>query len=134
MNAKSLFFSMNMQLKIVYGFAIAILLFSCNSKKNNVSARFQLMENTGIRFSNDVQQTKDFNILTFRNFYNGGGVAIGDINNDGLADVFFTANMGNNRLYLNKGNWTFEDVSIKAGFTNKEQWSTGTVMVDINHD
>lgn len=125
---------MNMRHKIIYGCFIALLLHSCGGKKDNAPARFQLMENTGIRFSNDVQQTKDFNILTFRNFYNGGGVAIGDINNDGLADVFFTANMGNNRLYLNKGNWTFEDISTKAGFTNKEQWSTGTVMVDINHD
>ncbi|THU37352.1 CRTAC1 family protein [Niastella caeni] len=92
------------------------------------------MENTGIRFSNDVKQTKDFNILTFRNFYNGGGVAVGDINNDGLADVFFTANAGSNQLYLNKGNWQFEDISAKAGFSLKKQWSTGTVMADINND
>ncbi|WP_240348321.1 VCBS repeat-containing protein [Longitalea arenae] len=123
-----------MPLKIIHGCALAILLFSCGGKKNNEPVLFQLMENTGIRFSNDVQQTKDFNILTFRNFYNGGGVAIGDVNNDGLADVFFTANMGGNRLYLNKGNWQFEDISVKAGFPEKAQWSTGTVMVDINHD
>ncbi|WP_242696459.1 VCBS repeat-containing protein [Longitalea luteola] len=113
---------------------MTILLHACGGRKNSEPALFQLMENTGIGFSNDVQQTKDFNILTFRNFYNGGGVAIGDVNNDGLADVFFTANMGGNRLYLNKGNWQFEDISVKAGFPDKEQWSTGTVMVDINHD
>jgi hypothetical protein len=125
---------MNRFLKIVYGCTIATLLYSCGGKKDTAPALFQLMENTGIRFSNDVHHTKDFNILTFRNFYNGGGVAIGDINNDGLADVFFTANMGSNHLYLNKGNWVFEDISVKAGFVNKDQWSTGTVMVDINHD
>jgi hypothetical protein len=125
---------MNLPVKIVYGCVLAILLHSCSGKKDDVPALFELMENTGIQFSNDVQHTKDFNILTFRNFYNGGGVAIGDINNDGLSDVFFTANMGNNRLFLNKGNWVFENISAKAGFGNKEQWSTGTVMVDINHD
>lgn len=95
---------------------------------------FTAMENTGINFSNDIHHTKDFNIFSYRNFYNGGGVAIGDINNDGLSDVFFTANMGSNKLYLNKGNWQFEDISEKAGFTAKQQWSTGVVMVDINHD
>jgi hypothetical protein len=95
---------------------------------------FQLMENTGIDFSNTVTDSKDFNIFTFRNFYNGGGAAIGDINNDGLADVFFTANMGSNKLYLNKGDFKFDDISEKAGFKNKDQWSTGVVMVDINND
>src|SRR2546428_6388465 len=107
---------MNMPLKFVYGCAITLSLFSCSDNKKNGPALFQLMENTGIRFSNNVQHTKDFNIFTFRNFYNGGGAAIGDINNDGLADVFFTSNMGSNQLYLNKGNWQFEDISAKAGF------------------
>jgi hypothetical protein len=93
-----------------------------------------LKESTGIDFSNNVKDTKDFNVLTYRNFYNGGGVAIGDINNDGLPDVFFTANMGSNKLYKNKGNWEFEDISEKAGFVKKEDWSTGVVMVDINSD
>ena len=74
------------------------------------------------------------NIFKYRNFYNGGGVGIGDINNDGLSDVFFTANMGNNALFLNKGNFQFEDISATAGFGPKEQWSTGVTMVDINHD
>ncbi len=95
---------------------------------------FELMENTGIHFTNTVQSSKDLNVFTYRNFYNGGGAAIGDINNDGLADVFFTANMGSNKLYLNKGNWQFEDISAKAGFNEKKQWSTGVVMVDINND
>src|SRR6266850_2539641 len=82
--------------------------FSCSQQP--AKTLFTLMENTGIQFSNDIHNTKDFNIFSYRNFYNGGGVAIGDINNDGLSDVFFTSNMGNNKLYLNKGNWQFEDI------------------------
>jgi len=92
------------------------------------------MDNTGIQFTNTVHDTKELNILNYRNFYNGGGVAIGDINNDGLADIFFTANQGSNKLYLNKGNFQFEDISRKAGFKGKKQWSTGVVMADINND
>src|SRR5210317_1574515 len=66
---------------------------------------------TGIDFINKVENEKDFNIFNYRNFYNGGGVAIGDINNDGLPDVYLTANRAKNKLYLNKGNFTFEDIS-----------------------
>ena len=95
---------------------------------------FQSMENTGIVFNNKVQDNDSINILNYRNFYNGGGVAIGDINNDGLADVFFTANQGSNKLFLNKGNFKFEDISEKAGFKDKLQFSTGVVLVDINND
>ena len=109
-------------------------LFSCKKKPETATTLFELKESTGINFFNNVSDTKDFNILTYRNFYNGGGVAIGDIDNDGLADVFFTANKGSNKLYKNKGNWQFEDVSEKAGFIEKQDWSTGAVMVDINHD
>ncbi|MES2893481.1 MAG: VCBS repeat-containing protein [Bacteroidota bacterium] len=106
---------------------------SCGKSSEN-TALFELKEATGINFVNTVQDTKDFNILTYRNFYNGGGVAIGDIDNDGLADVFFTANMGSNKLYKNKGNLQFDDISAKAGFVEKQDWSTGVVMVDINND
>ncbi|MEJ7675965.1 MAG: VCBS repeat-containing protein [Chitinophagaceae bacterium] len=74
------------------------------------------------------------NSFLFRNFYNGGGVAIGDINNDGLADVFLTSNMGDNKVYLNKGNMKFEDISLKAGLKQDSMWSTGVTLVDINGD
>jgi enediyne biosynthesis protein E4 len=125
----------NMQFKLFSPLFIfgVFSLYSCTTKADH-TILFELKESTGIDFINRVRDTKDFNILTYRNFYNGGGVAIGDINNDGQADVFFTANMGINKLYLNKGGWEFEDISTKAGFVEKQDWSTGVVMVDINHD
>ena len=91
-------------------------------------------ESIGIEFSNTVKNREDFNIFNYRNFYNGGGVGVGDINNDGLTDVFFTSNMGSNKLYLNKGNWKFEDITASAGLEGKGKWGTGVVMVDINKD
>ncbi len=92
------------------------------------------MDNSNIHFTNSLAETKAFNVFNYRNFYNGGGVAIGDLNNDGLPDIFFTSNQGANKLYLNKGNMKFEDISAKAGFADKKQWSTGVVLVDINGD
>ncbi len=92
------------------------------------------MDSTGVQFVNTVHDTTDLNILNYRNFYNGGGAAIGDLNNDGLPDIFFTANQGANKLYLNKGNFKFEDISAKAGFGDKKQWSTGVVLADVNND
>ncbi|SHG49920.1 VCBS repeat-containing protein [Flagellimonas flava] len=91
-------------------------------------------EETGVDFINHVENQKNFNIFKYRNFYNGGGVAIGDINNDGLSDIYLTGNMVANRLYLNKGDFKFEDISESAGVTGNKPWSTGVVMVDINQD
>ena len=84
------------------------LFFSCNSDSAEPSLFTLKDESIGISFQNTLQYTEELNPYTYRNFYNGGGVAIGDLNNDGLADVFFTANMGSNKLYLNKGEWKFE--------------------------
>lgn len=92
------------------------------------------MENTGITFTNKLEETRDFNVFKYRNFYNGGGVATGDLDNDGLPEVFFTANQGANKLFRNLGNFKFEDISEKAGFGDKQQWSTGVVFVDVNAD
>lgn len=111
---------------------VCVVLFSCDKKKDRTL--FELMENTGINFRNDVADGKKENSFLFRNFYNGGGVAIGDINNDGLADVFLTSNMGDNKMYLNKGSFSFEDVTAKAGFRQDSMWSTGATFVDINND
>lgn len=109
------------------------LLSACGLKKST-DPLFEKMDHTGIEFTNKVTDERDNNIFKYRNFYNGAGVGIGDINNDGLADVFFTANQGPNKLYLNKGGFQFEDISTKAGFGEKQNWSTGVTMVDINHD
>jgi enediyne biosynthesis protein E4 len=122
--------------KVQRGFFFLFIItvcFSCGHSHDEMPL-FELMDKTGIDFTNKAENDKDFNIFTYRNFYNGGGVAIGDLNNDGLSDIFFTANQGANKLYLNKGNWKFEDISVKAGFTDKTQWSTGVVLVDINND
>lgn len=121
-------------MKFQYLLFIVLFFLCCQPERPAAPKLFQLMESTGIEFTNTIYNTKDFNIFSYRNFYNGGGVAIGDINNDGLSDVFFTANMGSNKLYLNKGNWQFEDITEKAGLAEKEKWSTGVVMVDINND
>ncbi len=114
---------------------LVVFLFSCNQKVPVANdPLFEAMEKIGIDFINPVKNTVDFNIFSYRNFYNGGGVAIGDINNDGLPDIYFSANMGSNKLYLNKGNWQFEDITEKAGLGLADKWSTGVVMADINSD
>ncbi len=89
---------------------------------------------SGFDFTNTIENTEKFNIFSYRNFYNGGGVAIGDVNGDGLADVYMTGNMVKNKLFLNKGNFEFEDITQKAGVAGERGWSTGVVMVDINND
>ncbi len=123
--------------KISLFFVAFILLISCGKENiENKNALFSKLtpSETGINFANTVINGKDMNIFKYRNFYNGGGVAIGDINNDGLADVYFTSNLGENTLYLNKGNFKFEDISTKAGVKGTKTWSTGVAMVDINND
>lgn len=119
------------------------LMTACNSNPSDSgdavedsTQLFKLLgeEETGIDFVNEVVDGDNFNILTYRNFYNGGGVAIGDINNDSLPDIYFTSNQKKNRLYLNKGNLHFEDITEKAGVGGKMVWSTGVTMADVNAD
>ena len=124
--------------KRVLLFSFFIILFSNCSKNNseNKDTLFTQLDSsaTGIKFVNEVKNGANMNIFKYRNFYNGGGVAIGDINNDGLADVFFTSNLGENKLFLNKGNLKFQDISKKAGINLPKSWSTGVNMIDINGD
>ena len=120
--------------RLVY-LSLLLDLYSC-SNKSETNPLFQKMtpEQTNIHFSNKLSYDRNFNIYTYRNFYNGGGVAIGDINNDSLPDLFFTANMESNKLFLNKGNLKFEDITEKAGIGKKGKWSTGVSMADVNGD
>ena len=113
--------------------------FSCKMKIDPVPQEtlFRLLtsERTNIGFVNQVEDNFKMNILAFQNFYNGGGVAIGDLNNDGLDDIYFSANMGSNRLYLNKGHLRFQDVTEKASLAGRaDSWSTGVSMADVNGD
>lgn len=115
-------------------FLLTLFLSACQSDKENLPL-FVLKEiQTGINFENKLTYTEEFNPYTYRNFFNGGGVALGDINNDGLLDIYFTGNMVDNKLYLNKGNWKFEDITDKAKVACKNVWSTGATFVDINGD
>ena len=111
---------------------LSFYLVSCN----NIESRFEkkISDHTGISFQNTLSYTEDFNPYTYRNFFNGGGVALGDINNDGLIDIYFTGNIVDNALYLNKGNWKFDDITDFAGVSCKDNWSTGATFVDINQD
>jgi hypothetical protein len=89
---------------------------------------------SGIDFINEVQDTDSLNILDYIYFYNGGGVAAGDINNDGLVDLYFSSNLGHNKLYLNKGNFQFIDITERAGVQGQADWTTGVTMADVNGD
>ena len=89
---------------------------------------------TNVDFTNAVEYDEDINVFTYRNYYNGGGVAIGDLNGDGRQDLYFTANQGPNRLYLNRGDWWFEDVTEASGAGGTRAWATGVSLADVNAD
>ncbi len=109
------------------------LIFSCQKKEEHL---FKLLSpaKTGVKFNNVINETREYNILDIYYLYNGGGVSVGDFDNNGLTDIFFTGNMVENRLYLNRGNMKFEDITEVAGIGAPGKWSYGSSVVDINGD
>ncbi len=122
--------------KFFLGCFLAIFICSCTKKNNEGENLFELIpsQQSAIDFNNRLQPTEDINMYVFKNYYNGGGVAIGDVNNDGLQDIYFTGNQVSNKLYLNQGNFTFKDVTNIAQLSCPDVWSTGASFVDINQD
>jgi hypothetical protein len=115
---------------------LGVLVSGCMFVEEQKESLFILHEasNTGVDFKNMIDLFGEKNIYNYRNYYNGGGVAIADVNDDGYPDLFFTSNMGSNRLYLNQGNLRFIDVTKKAGISGQRDWSTGVTTLDVNHD
>jgi hypothetical protein len=117
---------------------ISLMMFSCKTRHSGSdnAPLFSLLDKkqTHIGFVNQVDYTEEYNTYTYRNFYNGAGVGIGDFNNDGLPDIYFCGNLVGNKLYINKGNFVFEDVTEKAGVACTGSWSTGVSIADINGD
>ncbi len=123
---------------------ILLLIFILGCKKDPDYSQYKSDTNTpftdipasysNIHFENKVEETPELNFLNYTYVYNGGGVAIGDINNDGLEDIYFTSNQNSNKLYLNKGGFVFEDITESAGVEDEKGWSTGVNMIDVNND
>ncbi len=132
---------MKYQYRLFAGWKIGVMtlliLSACQTKKKLVPAsQFSIIppSQSSITFQNNLAEDEEFNIIEYLYFYNGGGVAIGDLNNDGLSDIYFSSNQGSNKLYLNKGNFAFEDITSKAGVEGSGNWKTGVTMADVNAD
>ncbi len=117
---------------------LQLIFLACDTDQSGSQKKlFQLIDpvDSGIDFSNTITESQEFNIINYQDFYSGGGVSIGDINNDGFPDIFFTGNMVQNRLYLNTRNLKFEDITVQAGLNERDYtWTTGSTMIDINND
>jgi hypothetical protein len=118
-----------------YIFVLFLPMLGFNSCGNSEKL-FRLVpsEESGIDFSNTLIPSDTLNILKYEYFYNGAAVAVGDFNNDGLNDLFFSGNMVSNKLYINRGNLKFEDVSAVAGIENAGTWNSGVAVADVNDD
>jgi hypothetical protein len=124
-----------MKRKLLYLLLLSMA-FSCVRSPKKEKALFSLLfpSSTGITFENRLTETEEFNIIEYLYFNNGAGVAAGDINNDGLIDLYFSSNQGDNKLYLNQGDLQFEDITEQAGVAGSGDWSTGVAMADVNGD
>ena len=120
--------------RLLYWLCAVIVFSACKTKTADTLFTSLPATQTGIHFENKIADTDTLNILDYLYYYNGGGVAIADMNNDGLPDIYFTSNQGSNKLYLNKGNLQFEDITEKAGVQGKGNWKTGVTIADVNDD
>lgn len=111
-----------------------VLVISCKHSGDDKLLTLLSPSETGVKFINQLTESEDMNMIEYLYFNNGGGVAAGDINNDGLTDLYFTSNQGRNKLYLNKGNFRFEDITDAAGVAGSGSWKTGVTMADVNGD
>jgi enediyne biosynthesis protein E4 len=114
-------------------FTILTILFSCQKKTDIFFSEIKSNE-SNIHFSKNIKEDSIYNVINYEYLYNGGGVAIGDFNNDSLPDIYFTGNMVSNKMYINKGNFTFEDITDLAGVTGNSKWCKGATVIDINND
>lgn len=136
----SLYYEFNLAMPVIKDrtfYAIILLqIFCCfvSCKIQHKALFTDVTSSSGIDFSNNIAETDELNVLNFEYMYNGGGVAVGDLNGDGLPDIYFTGNQVPNKLYLNKGDLKFEDVTDRAGVAGKEGWKTGVTMADVNGD
>ncbi len=121
-----------MQRSVLYSLIVILFFVSC-SDHNNLFKQIP-SEQSGIHFNNRIPETDSVNVLDLSNVYNGGGVGIGDFNNDGLQDIYFTGNEVPNKLYLNKGDFKFQDITSEANVDGKGRWCRGVAVVDINND
>jgi len=113
---------------------LLLIVCACDSSKEQKLFTQLSPDRTGIHFSNNLSESDTLNYFLYKSFYMGGGVAIGDVNNDGLQDIYFTGNMVENKLYLNKGNLKFEDITRAAKVAGDDRWVTGVTMADVNQD
>ena len=117
------------------GLLLFLFIFSCKGYKNK-NTLFTLLKSseTNITFNNIIKDELDRNYFLYDNFYGGGGVGVGDFNNDGLQDIYFAGNLVSDRLYLNRGNLKFEDITESAGLIDDGGWSSGVAIADVNGD
>lgn len=122
--------------KLIISLCALLCLFSCSEEKKERNPIFKKLDPTAtsINFRNDLVENDSLNYLTYAYMYMGGGVSVGDVNNDGLKDLFFTGNMVENKLYLNKGDLKFEDITETANIAGDGRWFTGVTMADVNDD